>query len=59
VRTLAEFVPVTVLGIAIDARGITFDLARNSQELGVLGRQRIKSFMLSAYEAFETTGMLS
>jgi hypothetical protein len=24
----------------------------------VLGRQRIKSFMLSAYEAFETTGML-
>jgi hypothetical protein len=43
---------------AIDARGITFDLARNSQELGVLGRQRIKSFMLSAYEAFETTGML-
>lgn len=43
---------------AIDARGITFELARNSQEFGVLGRQRIKSFMLSAYEAFETTGML-
>ncbi|MEQ9672582.1 mobilization protein [Coleofasciculus sp. G2-EDA-02] len=43
---------------AIDARGITFELARTSQEFGVLGRQRIKSFILSAYEAFETTGML-
>ncbi|WP_178381626.1 mobilization protein [[Phormidium ambiguum] IAM M-71] len=43
---------------AIDARGITFELARNSQEFGVLGRQRIKSFILSAYEAFETTGIL-